>query len=99
MPIKKFPDIKISRGIKDLKMTDKKVEIIAWFATASFFVAYFLVSFGFVSAEGTFYQVLNMSGALGLGIQAWHKWIKQVMCVEAFWILIGLVALARVHLF
>jgi len=40
-------------------------EIIGWYGMTAILAAYFLVSFGFLSSSGIFYQVLNFIGAGG----------------------------------
>lgn len=40
-------------------------EIIGWYGMVAILLAYGLVSFGYLSASGLFYQVLNFTGAGG----------------------------------
>lgn len=79
-------------------MTDKKANIIGWTGTILFVIAYALVSFEILQAKGIIYQALNMTGALGIGIQGWQKNAKAIVILEGFWIAIGIMALAKANL-
>ena len=60
--------------------------------------AYFLVSFGFIAAEGLMFQLLNLTGGISLVVFALSKKATQLAILNIFWALIGAIALARLFL-
>lgn len=76
---------------------DKKVplwtEIAGWYGAMAIMAAYMIASFGWASAEGWAYQLLNITGAAGLLVIGWVKGVRQNVMLNLFWILIGLVAI------
>ena len=73
-------------------------EAIGWYGTAAIVVAYFLVSFGFISGESISFQILNVSGALGVLWISFVKKVWQTVTLESVWAVIGLVALVRIFM-
>jgi hypothetical protein len=57
--------------------------------------AYFLVSFGWLDGQGLIYQLINLTGGIGLLIVAASKNVTQSVILNMFWAIIGLVAIAR----
>jgi len=73
-------------------------EIAGWYGTAAIVLAYALVSFDVVSAESTAYQLLNLTGALGIVVIAAVKGVRQPLLLNIFWAVIALVALIRIYI-
>lgn len=73
-------------------------ETCGWYGMAALVTAYGLASFGFIAAEGTVYQLLNLSGSLALIIVALSKNVLQIVLLNLFWAAIGLIALGRIYL-
>lgn len=73
-------------------------EAIGWYGTTAIVVAYFLVSFGFISGESVFFQMLNITGAMGVLWISWVKKVWQSVTLESIWAIIGIVALVRIFL-
>ncbi len=71
-------------------------EIAGWYGAIALIVAYFLVSFGLVQAEGIVYQLLNLSGGLGLIIVAAAKNVPQSVVLNIFWAMIGIISIVRI---
>ncbi len=60
--------------------------------------AYALASFNVISADGLAYQLLNLTGSLGLLIIAAAKGVTQSVLLNVFWMAIGVVAIANIFL-
>lgn len=78
-------------GIKPSPVT----ELAGWYGTAALMLAYFLVSFTIVPADGLIFPLLNVTGGLGLMIVAASKKVPQLVLLNVFWVLIGLAAIIR----
>lgn len=76
-------------------MKRKLAEIIGWYGAAAVVGSYALVSFNLISATGVLYQILNLTGALGIMTISLVRGVKQSVVSNAFWSLIALVAIAR----
>jgi hypothetical protein len=71
-------------------------EVAGWYGAAAIVLAYALVSFGVLSSEGVPFQVLNLTGAVGLVVISLAKKARQPAYLNMFWAVIALVALARI---
>jgi hypothetical protein len=71
------------------------VDVIGWYGTVAILGSFALVSFNVISATGLVYQVLNLTGGLGLLTISLAKGVKQSVAVNAFWALIALIALIK----
>lgn len=58
-------------------------------------LAYFLLSFDFLSADSIWYQGLNVLGSLGIVLETWMRRDYQPMVLNIIWILIAIVAIVR----
>lgn len=81
-------------GIKSNKFT----EFCGWYGMIALIVAYFLVSFSWISADGMIFQILNLTGGIGLLIVAASKGVVQSVILNFFWAIIGIVAIVRIFL-
>lgn len=66
---------------------------IGWFGAFATLGAYFLVSFAIVDARSLNYQLLNLSGAVGLGTICYFKKTYQPLFVNIVWGLIAVFAI------
>lgn len=73
-------------------------EFLGWYGMCALVGAYFMVSFGVVEAEGMFFQLLNLSGGVALIFFALSKKATQLAILNAFWAVIGAMALLRLFL-
>ena len=73
-------------------------ELLGWYGMLALIGAYFIVSFGFVVAEGWIFQLLNLTGGLALVVFAFSKNATQLAILNVFWALIGALTLARMLL-
>lgn len=68
-------------------------DICGWYGMTALITAYALVSFGIIPGQGLAYQLLNMSGAIGLTVIALAKNVPQSVLLNVFWMIIGFVAI------
>lgn len=73
-------------------------ELLGWYGMLALIGAYFMVSFGFIVAEGLAFQVLNLTGGVALVVFAVSKKATQLAILNIFWALIGVVAVVRIFL-
>lgn len=83
---------KINTKKSELKMAD----ICGWYGMCAMIFGYALVSLRMLEADGLTYQLLNITGAIGLLIVAESKHVIQSVIVNFFWILIGIVIVSRI---
>lgn len=71
-------------------------EFCGWYGMLALIVAYGLVSFELIQANGLAFQLLNLSGGLGLIIVAASKNVLQSVLLNMFWITIGIITVIRI---
>lgn len=71
-------------------------EVAGWYGMTAILLAYVTVSFGVISAEGYIFQLLNLSGAIGIMIISAHKNVKQSLVLNIFWAGVAILALFRI---
>lgn len=74
------------------------IELAGWYGTVAIVGAYALLSFHVIGADGLPYQLLNLSGALGIIAVALDKKDLQPAVLNIIWAVIGIVAVARILL-
>lgn len=79
--------------MKAKSQTKLFTEIIGWYGTCAIVLAYVLVSFKIIEADSVTYQLLNLTGAIGIIIISVAKSVKQSVILNAFWALIATIAL------
>lgn len=73
-------------------------EIAGWYGAVAILSAYILVSFTVISGDGVIFQLLNLTGALGIIAIAVHKKVKQSVVLNVFWAAVAIIALVRIIL-
>lgn len=73
-------------------------EIVGWYGTVAIISAYALVSFNIISADSVLYQLLNLTGAIGIIVISLIKKVRQSVVLNAFWLAIAVIALTRILL-
>ncbi|MEI6581715.1 MAG: hypothetical protein WCN86_02480 [bacterium] len=73
----------------------KFAEFCGWYGMLALIVAYFLVSFGWLDGQGMTFQLINLTGGVGLLIVAASKGVTQSVILNFFWAIIGFVAIVR----
>lgn len=72
------------------------IELFGWYGTIAIVSAYALVSFSMLSPTSVSYQLLNITGSLGIVTASLHKKDYQSTVLNIIWILIAVVAIIRV---
>ena len=71
------------------------IEVVGWYGAVALIGAYALVSFSLVEPAGIPYQLLNVTGSLGIVVVSLQKRNYQPMTLNIFWAAIAFVSLAR----
>lgn len=93
--------MKVSKKITNLskqKSTNQLIELVGWYGTLAIIGSYALISFGFLTSENLYYQLLNFTGALGLISISIHKGVYQSVTLNLIWSAIALLALIKLFL-
>ncbi len=77
------------------KLIAKLINALGWYGVAAIILAYILISFEMITVSTWEYQVLNLTGAIGIIIEATVKKDKQPAVLNIFWAMIAIVALIR----
>ena len=85
----------LSRGTFGIKQS-KFTEFCGWYGMFALIAAYFLVSFGWIDGQGLIFQLINLTGGVGLLIVAASKGVTQSVILNFFWAVIGIVAIVRI---
>lgn len=75
------------------KLPKNVQEILGWYGTVAILGAYALVSFGVTDADTLLYQVLNLTGALGIVVISFAKGATQPGVLNVIWSVIAVVAI------
>lgn len=74
------------------------IEIFGWYGTIAIISAYFLVSFSYIESTSISYQLLNLTGALGIVTISFYKKAYQPGVLNAIWAFIASVAIINIIL-
>lgn len=77
-------------------MSKKNVELFSWYGVAAILSAYALLNFHVLSVNSLSYQLLNITGGLGILIDAWASRNYQPVVLNVVWIVIALIAMVRI---
>lgn len=72
------------------------VEAFGWYGAVGLLAAYALGSFGVLSAGSVWYQVINVTAALGIVAVSFYKRAYQPGVLNIVWAVIGLMALIKI---
>lgn len=70
-------------------------EAAGWYGAAAIMCAYGLVSFGLINAESYVFQLLNLTGALGILVIVIVDKVTQSIILNIFWAAIAAVTIFR----
>ncbi|MEX0668505.1 MAG: hypothetical protein WD061_02090 [Candidatus Saccharimonadales bacterium] len=73
-------------------------EVFGWYGASAIILAYALVSFELVTAGSWIYQLLNLTGALGIITTSLTKKDYQPAVLNIFWLIIAAAAITRIIL-
>lgn len=71
----------------------KFTELFGWYGTIAIVGAYAMVSFGTLDSNSLTYQLLNLTGSLGIVILSAQKQAYQPAVLNAVWCVIGAIAI------
>lgn len=71
-------------------------EIAGWYGAIAILVAYTLVSFKIIPGDGLLFQLLNLTGALGILTISIYKKVKQSIVLNIFWGTVAIVAIVTI---
>lgn len=74
------------------------IEIFGWYGAIAIITAYALVSFEVIIPESLTYQLLNLTGSVGILLSALQKKDYQPVFLNIVWILIAITATAMIML-
>ena len=77
-------------------MNKKAAELLGWYGTVAILGSYALVSMDVIAATSLTYQLLNLTGAVGILVISLRKGVKQSVALNAFWAAIAVVAIVRI---
>ena len=72
------------------------VESAGWYGVVAILAAYALLSFNIVGSKTLIYQFLNLSGAIGIIIEAASKKDKQPVVLNIVWAIIALFGIFQI---
>lgn len=71
-------------------------EIAGWYGAVAILAAYVLVSFSVIPGDGLLFQLLNLTGALGIVVIALYKKVRQSIVLNIFWSAVALIAIINI---
>ena len=77
-------------------MKQKLIEFVGWYGTFAIVGAYVLVSFGFLTPSTIWYQLLNLTGGIGVIIISFYKKAYQPGVLNILWAIIAFVAIVKI---
>jgi hypothetical protein len=77
------------------KQANLAAEVVGWYGTIAIIGAYALVSFNLLSPNSVWYQLLNLTGAIGIIVISLIKKVRQSVVLNVFWAAIATLALLR----
>jgi hypothetical protein len=75
---------------------NKYTEICGWYGMIALISAYGLASYGVIGAQSLEFQLLNITGSIGMMIVALSKGVTQAVVLNIIWMGLGLVAIAQI---
>lgn len=74
------------------------LETVGWGGTVMIVLAYFLISGSYVGADSSTYQLLNLFGAVFLGVSLLVKKAWPALALQLIWSVIAVVALVNIFM-
>jgi hypothetical protein len=71
-------------------------EALGWYGVGALLLAFALVSFEIIEAESEAYQLLNLTGAVGVAILSLTKRAYQPAVLNSIWAIIALAAMISI---
>ena len=82
-------------------MNKRKIfaEAAGWYGAVAILVAYALISFKVIPGDGLLFQLLNLTGALGILTVSLYKKVPQSVILNIFWGIIAIIAIIRIFIY
>ncbi len=77
-------------------MKQRLIQIGGWYGVVVILLAYTLNSFSIMNSDSLTYQLLNLSGALGIMVEAASKKDKQPVVLNVVWAAVALIAIINI---
>lgn len=77
-------------------MKNRITEILGWYGVVAIVGAYALLSFGIINSESIWYQGLNLTGAIGIVLDALDDKNIQPAVLNIIWAVIALIAVIKI---
>ena len=77
-------------------MKHKAENYFGWYGVLAILVAYLLLSLNVLAAKSLAYQLLNLTGAAGIIVEALAKKDAQPAALNAIWAVIAIIAIAHI---
>jgi predicted membrane metal-binding protein len=71
-------------------------EVLGWYGVIAILLAYALLSLDFVESQSLSYQMLNLTGAIGVMIDAIADHDAQPVVLNVIWAAIAVLAIVRI---
>ena len=71
------------------------IQIVGWVGIFLIVFVYFLVSYKKVDGSSKIYQAMNLSGAIGVGVNVFHQQAWPAVALQVVWGIIAIVALVK----
>jgi hypothetical protein len=71
------------------------IQFLGWYGAGALMTAFLLVSLQTIKPNSFAYELLNLSGALGLLTLGLNKHVRQTVVINIFWVAIAIIALVR----
>jgi len=78
-----------------MSLKESCIEAVGWYGVIAIVTAYLLISMDVIMVDSWVYQLLNVTGAIGLIIDAMHVKNYQPAVLNIIWLLIAGVAIVR----
>ena len=78
-----------------MKNTEMLIQTAGWIGTILIVLAYFLISHQYVTGKSKIYQLMNLFGAIGVGINVFHQEAWPALALQITWAIIAIISLIR----
>jgi len=73
-------------------------EIAGWYGAGAILAAYALVSFEILDSDGLLFQLLNLTGAIGIIVIASYKKVAQSIVLNVVWSIVAIIAIVNMFI-
>lgn len=72
------------------------IEVVGWYGAGAILLAYALNTFNILGSDDLRYQILNLTGAIGIVAISVSKGAKQPAVLNVVWAVIALIAIVQI---